>query len=113
MKCKCGMEYKTEYNDTCPRCGAEPASQSEFIEPLEAGTTREADITEDGITFDIRVKDCPLINHCIALDLKPVECVAGIQTNMQGAVITKSCKHYRADSAKISPAGTVTICCGH
>jgi len=34
MKCKCGMEYKTEHNDICPRCGAEPASQSELIEAL-------------------------------------------------------------------------------
>ena len=30
MKCKCGMEYKSEHNDTCPRCGAEPLKPCPF-----------------------------------------------------------------------------------
>ena len=88
------------------------APASHLIERLEAGTVREADITEDGITFEVSCTTCPLLEHYNALQQKPIGCVAGIQTNMQGAVITKSCKHYRADSAKISPAGTVTIACG-
>ena len=87
-------------------------SKSELIERLEAGTVLEAEITEDGITFEVSCTTCPLLEHYNALQQKPIGCVAGIQTNMQGAVITKSCKHYRPDSAKISPAGTVTIACG-
>lgn len=44
--------------------------------------------------------ECPLKPHLEALGMKPKACIAGIQTNAQGAVPLAQCEHYEKDSIK-------------
>lgn len=55
----------------------------------------KAVLENGGITFSVTCVDCPLAPHAIALEQKPPVCVAGVITNMQGAVPVNSCKHMK------------------
>ncbi len=47
--------------------------------------------------WHIASDDCPLRPHALALDQKPPQCLAGLVTNMQGAVVVHRCKHMHGD----------------
>lgn len=68
---------------------------------------------EDGSivgAWAITCDECPLKPHLEALGMKPQPCTAGIQTNMQGYVPLKDCKHYEKDSIKLE-GKTLTLTC--
>lgn len=49
--------------------------------------------------------------HLEALNMKPKACVAGIQTNVQGAVPLSQCEHYEKDSIKSEGKKKLTLQC--
>lgn len=70
-----------------------------------------ADKTSIVGAWEIICQECPLGPHLEALNMKPRACVAGIQTNMQGAVPLSQCEHYVKDSIKSEGKKSLTILC--
>jgi hypothetical protein len=61
--------------------------------------------------WEITCEQCPLLPHLKALDMKAKPCVAGIQTNVQGAVPLSQCEHYEKDSIKSEGKKVLTLKC--
>ena len=61
--------------------------------------------------WEIICDACPLRPHLKALDMKVEPCVAGIQTNVQGAVPLSHCEHYEKDSIKSEGKKVLTLKC--
>lgn len=59
--------------------------------------------------WEIACEQCPMRPHLEALNMKPKACLAGIQTNVQGAVPLSQCEHYEKDS--ITSEGVLTLKC--
>lgn len=61
--------------------------------------------------WEITCEQCPMLPHLKALNMKPKACVAGIQTNVQGAVPLSQCEHYEKDSIKSEGIKKLTLKC--
>ena len=48
--------------------------------------------------WQVNSQDCPLLPHLKALGKQPQDCASGIETNVQGPVVLKTCEHYAKDS---------------
>lgn len=70
-------------------------------------TRREVQVEADLIGFSITCPTCPLLPHLEALGQKPRSCVAGLITNVQGAVPLNSCEFYTKDSISSEKPATL------
>jgi hypothetical protein len=58
-------------------------------------------LTDKGLGWHLTCKECPLLPHLKALKEEPRDCVGGIMTNAQGAVVLGQCEYYVLDSFKV------------
>lgn len=61
--------------------------------------------------WEIICGTCPLLPHLEALNQKPRACIAGMSTNMQGAIRLNQCEFYQHDSLDGDRAKGLTIHC--
>jgi hypothetical protein len=63
--------------------------------------------------WEITCDTCPLLPHLNALNQPPRPCIAGISTNMQGAIPLNRCEFYQHDSVVGDGPGKAVLLCSH
>lgn len=80
-------------------------------------TRRDVKIIEDENSiigaWEIICETCPLLPHLKALNQPPRPCIAGMQTNMQGAIPLNRCEFYGEDSIVGAGEGKAVLLCNH
>jgi hypothetical protein len=72
---------------------------------------RTVTFKDEGISFSISCRDCPLLPALETLGQNPRPCISGLITNMQGFVPVAECEHYQKDSIDSQGAQNLSVEC--